>query len=179
MITTGETEVIIFLRGLGRLTCSGIDALPSFPGACTVSSSSRFVVEGVSRESDVVPRRLIQFCLYLSLTSCIPEISSSFLMTSLLILSSLVYPVTLLRRRISAASRRGNRSIGRKPCPGATTSDTNITRTELVSNAGPARHATASDQNYSHKYVTCLKIAHRDSIDSPITRDENKQTRIQ
>jgi hypothetical protein len=36
----------------------------------------------VSRESDVVPRRLIQFRLYLSLTSCIPEISSSFLMTS-------------------------------------------------------------------------------------------------
>jgi len=29
-----------------------------------------------------------------------------FLMTSLLILSSLVYPVTLLRKRISAASRR-------------------------------------------------------------------------
>ena len=49
---------------------------------------------------------LIQFCLYLSLTSCIPEISSSFLMTSLLILSSLVYPVTFLRKLISAASRR-------------------------------------------------------------------------
>jgi len=37
---------------------------------------------------------------------CIPEISSSFLMTSLLILSSLVYPVTLLRKCISAASRQ-------------------------------------------------------------------------
>ena len=24
--------IIIFLHGLGRLTCSGIDALPSFPG---------------------------------------------------------------------------------------------------------------------------------------------------
>ena len=36
----------------------------------------------------------------------IPEISSSFLVTSLLILSSLVYPLTLLRKRISAASRR-------------------------------------------------------------------------
>jgi len=24
--------VIVFLHGLGRLTCSGIDALPSFPG---------------------------------------------------------------------------------------------------------------------------------------------------
>ena len=54
----------------------------------------------------VLSRWLIQFCLYLSLTSCIPEISSSFLVTSILILSSLVYPVTLLRKRISAASRR-------------------------------------------------------------------------
>jgi len=36
------------------LTCSGIDALPSFPGASTISSSSRFVVEGVFRESGVV-----------------------------------------------------------------------------------------------------------------------------
>jgi len=44
----------------------------------------------------ILSRWLIQFYLYLSLTSCIPEISSSFLMTSLLILSSLVYPVTLL-----------------------------------------------------------------------------------
>jgi len=26
--------IIIFLHGLGRLTCSGIDTLPSFPGAC-------------------------------------------------------------------------------------------------------------------------------------------------
>ena len=54
----------------------------------------------------ILSRWLIQFCLYLSLTSCIPEISSSFLMTSLLILPSLVYPVTLLRKRFSAASRR-------------------------------------------------------------------------
>ena len=46
--------IIIFLHGLGRLTCSGIDALPSFPGASTVSSSSRFVVEGVFRQSGVV-----------------------------------------------------------------------------------------------------------------------------
>ena len=42
------------LHGLGSLTCSGIEALPSFPGASTVSSSSRFVVEGVFRESGVV-----------------------------------------------------------------------------------------------------------------------------
>ena len=53
----------------------------------------------------ILSRWLIQFSLYLSLTSCIPEISSSFLMNSLLILSSLVYPVTLLRKRLSAASR--------------------------------------------------------------------------
>ena len=46
--------IIIFLHGLGRLTCSGNDALPSFPGASTVSSSSRFVVEGVFRQSGVV-----------------------------------------------------------------------------------------------------------------------------
>ena len=39
----------------------------------------------------ILSRWLIQFCLYLSLTSCIPEISSSFLMASLLILSSLVF----------------------------------------------------------------------------------------
>ena len=46
--------IIILLRGLGRLTCSGIDALPSFLGVSTVSSSSRFVVEGLFRESGVV-----------------------------------------------------------------------------------------------------------------------------
>ena len=54
----------------------------------------------------ILARWLIRFCLYLSLTSYIPEISSSFLMTSLLILSSLVHPVTLLRKRISATSRQ-------------------------------------------------------------------------
>ena len=46
--------IIFFLHGLGRLTCPGIDALPSFPGASMISSSSRFVVEGVFRESGVV-----------------------------------------------------------------------------------------------------------------------------
>ena len=100
--------ITIFLHGLGRLTCSGIDALPSFPGASAIPSSPGFVGEGVFRQSGVVflSRWLIQFCLYFSLTSCIPEISSSCLMSSLLILSNLVYPVTLLRKRISAASRR-------------------------------------------------------------------------
>jgi len=53
----------------------------------------------------ILSRWLIQFCLYLNLTFCIPEIYSSCLMSSLLILSGLVYPVTLLRKRISAASR--------------------------------------------------------------------------
>ena len=47
-------NITIFLHGLGRLTCSGIDALPSFPGSSTISSSSRFVVEGVFRQSGVV-----------------------------------------------------------------------------------------------------------------------------
>ena len=47
--------IIIFLHGLGRLTCSGSDALPSFPGASAIpSSSSGFVDEGVFRESGVV-----------------------------------------------------------------------------------------------------------------------------
>jgi len=46
--------IIIIIHGLGRLTCSGIDALPSFPGASTISSSSGFVGEGVFRESGVV-----------------------------------------------------------------------------------------------------------------------------
>ena len=49
-----QSIIIIFLHGLGRLTCSGIDALPSFTGASTVSSSSRFVFDGVFRQSGVV-----------------------------------------------------------------------------------------------------------------------------
>ena len=46
--------IIVFLHGLGRLTFPGIHALPSFPRESTISSSSRFVVEGVFRESGVV-----------------------------------------------------------------------------------------------------------------------------
>jgi len=46
--------VFIFLHGLGRLNCSGIDALPSFPGASTITYSSRSIVEGVFRQSGVV-----------------------------------------------------------------------------------------------------------------------------
>ena len=86
------TITIIFLHGLGRLTCSGIDALPSFPGASTISSSSRFVVEGVFRESGVVHSfKLVDPVLFV---------------IEYHVLYSLVYPVTLLRKRISAASRR-------------------------------------------------------------------------
>jgi len=40
--------------GLGRLTCSGIDTLPLFPGASANPSSSGFVGEGVFQESGVV-----------------------------------------------------------------------------------------------------------------------------
>jgi len=53
-ILTKFIIIIILLHALGRLTCSGIDALPLFPGASTISSSSRFVVDGVFRQSGVV-----------------------------------------------------------------------------------------------------------------------------
>jgi hypothetical protein len=46
--------LLLLLHGLDRLTCSGIDALPSFLRSSTISSSSRFVVEGVFRKSGVV-----------------------------------------------------------------------------------------------------------------------------
>jgi hypothetical protein len=49
-----------FFHGLARLTSSDIDAMPSFPGAFTSSSSPRFVVEGVFRESGVVHYHLIR-----------------------------------------------------------------------------------------------------------------------
>ena len=57
----------IFLHGLGRLTCSGIDALPSFPGASTISSSSRFVAEGVFRKFGVVHSfKVVDLVLFVS-----------------------------------------------------------------------------------------------------------------
>jgi len=46
--------IIIIIHELDRLNSSGIDALPSFPEASTVSSSLRFAVEGVFRQSGVV-----------------------------------------------------------------------------------------------------------------------------
>jgi hypothetical protein len=49
-----EEIIIIFFHELGRLTRSGIDALPSFPGASTISSPSRFVVEGMFWKSGVI-----------------------------------------------------------------------------------------------------------------------------
>jgi len=51
---TSKFIINIFLNGLVRLTCSGIDTLSSFPGASTVSSSWRFVVESLFQESGVV-----------------------------------------------------------------------------------------------------------------------------
>jgi len=95
--------IIIFLHGLGRLTCSVIDALPSFPGASTISFSSRFVVEGVFRESGVVHSfKVVDPVLFVFESHFVYSRDSQFFfMTSLLILSSLVYPVTLLRKRIS------------------------------------------------------------------------------
>jgi hypothetical protein len=61
MTEVGETvkelnilRIIFFLHGLGRLTCFGIDALPSFPGASKISSPSRFVVEGAFCKFGVV-----------------------------------------------------------------------------------------------------------------------------
>lgn len=45
--------IIIFRYGLGRLISSGSDTLSSFPGASTVSSLFRFVVQGVFRKSGV------------------------------------------------------------------------------------------------------------------------------
>jgi hypothetical protein len=49
-----KITIIIFLHGLGRLTCSGISALPSFPGASAIPSSPGFLGEGIFRESGVV-----------------------------------------------------------------------------------------------------------------------------
>jgi hypothetical protein len=60
----------------------------------------------VFRDSGVVHSfKIVHTVSCLDLRSCIPKISSSFRMTSLLILSSLVYPLTLSTKRISAPSR--------------------------------------------------------------------------
>ena len=51
--TGANYEIVIIILRLGRLTFSGIDALPSFPGVSAISSSSGFIVESVFRESVV------------------------------------------------------------------------------------------------------------------------------
>jgi hypothetical protein len=50
MIMISIIFFFFFLHGLGRLICSGIDALLSFTGASTISSSSRLVFEGVIQD---------------------------------------------------------------------------------------------------------------------------------
>ena len=46
--------IIMFFHGLGRLTCSSIDVLPSHPGVSTISSSSGLVIENMFWKSGVV-----------------------------------------------------------------------------------------------------------------------------
>jgi hypothetical protein len=113
MTTYGDTAgpdckrmIIIFLHGLGRLTCFGVDALPSSPRASTVSSSSRLVVDGVFRKSGVVHSfKMVDPLLFVFGSHVLYSRDLQFF-SSLPILFSLVYPLTLLRKRISAASRR-------------------------------------------------------------------------
>jgi hypothetical protein len=38
--------LLLLLHGLGHLTCSSINMLPSHPGVSKISSSSRLVIEG-------------------------------------------------------------------------------------------------------------------------------------
>ena len=54
LLGTCELQLIIIFHGLGGLTCSGIDAFPSSPGASTISSSSRFVIDGMFWKSGVI-----------------------------------------------------------------------------------------------------------------------------
>jgi hypothetical protein len=56
--------LLLFLHGLGRLTCSGVDAVPSFPGTFTISSPSRFVIDGVFRKSDVHSFKVVDPVLF-------------------------------------------------------------------------------------------------------------------
>jgi len=60
----------------------------------------------VFRQSGVVHSFKVVNPVLFVFESCLVFQRSPVLMTSLLILSSLVYPVTLLRKRISVASRR-------------------------------------------------------------------------
>ena len=128
--------IILLLHGLGRLTCSGTDALPSFPGASTFSSSSRFVVEGVFRESVISSLKvadpiLFVFGSYILYSRNLQFFSCDF---ASFFLSSLVYPLTLLRQSISAASRR---DMSRFVVTHVSLSQINISATHLISNPGP------------------------------------------
>ena len=60
----------------------------------------------------ILSKWLIQFCLYLVLTSGIPGTSSSFLMISLLIFSSKLEDIIPEIYRVMAGKRFGKRSIG-------------------------------------------------------------------
>jgi hypothetical protein len=66
----------------------------------------------VSLLLSILSRWLIQFCLYLVLTSRIPGISTSFLKISLLILSSKLEDIIPEIYRVMAGKRFGKRSIG-------------------------------------------------------------------
>jgi len=46
-----SSSSVIFLHGLGRLTCYGIHQLPSFPRASTISSSSSRFVQGGTKKT--------------------------------------------------------------------------------------------------------------------------------
>ena len=74
LCSTGQTRramyvviiiIIIFFYGLGLFTCSGIDASPSFLRTPTISSSSRFIFEGVFRQSDVRFFKIVDPVLFL------------------------------------------------------------------------------------------------------------------
>jgi len=75
-------------------------------GASTISSSSRFVVEDVIRESGVVHSfKVVDPVLFVFESHVLYSRDLQFFSYVLLLILS-VYPVTLLRKRISAASRR-------------------------------------------------------------------------
>ena len=56
--------ILHIFHGLIRLNCSGIDALSLFLATSTIFHSSRFVVEGVFRESDVHSFKVVDPVLF-------------------------------------------------------------------------------------------------------------------
>jgi hypothetical protein len=89
------------------LTCSVIHALPAFPGVSTISSPSRFVVEGVFRKSGVVHSfEMVDPVLFVFGSNVLHSRDIQFFSyVFAAYLSSLVYPLTLLTKHISAATR--------------------------------------------------------------------------